>query len=556
MNIQFAPEHQPRRRVNIKVIGVGGAGGNAVNRMIENGLAEVDFFAVNTDGQALERSHAHQTLVIGNDLTRGLGAGGDPQIGRQAAEEDRETLRALVADADMVFVTAGMGGGTGTGAAPVVAEVAREAGALTVAVVSRPFLFEGFRRMEQAEAGLLALREHVDALLVIPNERLMEIDLPDGGMTEVFRVADNVLYEATRGISDIIAQHAVVNLDFADVRTVMKDSGAAIMGTGRATGEDRARVAAEQAIRSPLLEDVDIAGSRAVLVYLSAGSVGREDLGGAMGYIHDAAGPQAHVFFGFTNDEDLGDELRVTVIATGFAAAGDAAAASVATEGLIHGPRITEAPLTDAGDAASADAPHPESETSAVEEPEARESEVTAAGDPPAEDLAAEQVTREAGTMPRTEPDVAAPQQTAPEPPGEASPGEPVPSPEPAPEPARAAEPPPAMEAMPPPPEQQERHEKAATENLAALAAAAGGRERTIEPAPPAMPTAPAGPPADPDAPGQDASPTSRRFLDPVGSIPIDPGETTGQPRAGSRFRSSVLGDDKQRPAWERKYVD
>ncbi|MEZ4388448.1 MAG: cell division protein FtsZ [Candidatus Krumholzibacteriia bacterium] len=332
MNIHFAPEHH-ERRVRIKVVGVGGAGGNAVNRMVEAGLAEVDFYAVNTDGQALDTSRAHQTLVIGDQLTRGLGAGGDPNLGRLAAEEDRELLTSMVEDADMVFVTAGMGGGTGTGAAPIVAQVARESGALTVAVVTRPFLFEGRRRAEQAEAGLAALRDQVDALLVIPNERLMEIEVADIGMSEVFRVADNVLYEATRGISDIISQHAVVNLDFADVRTVMKDSGAAIMGTGRASGEARAAQAAETAINSPLLEDVDIRGSRAVLVYLTAGQVTRNDLSGAMNLIQDAAGTDAHIFFGFGNDESLGDDLQVTVIATGFpgARAGVAAVRTVAT---------------------------------------------------------------------------------------------------------------------------------------------------------------------------------------------------------------------------------
>jgi cell division protein FtsZ len=331
MNIHFAPEHH-ERRVRIKVIGVGGAGGNAVNRMVEAGLSEVDFYAVNTDGQALDTSRAHQTLVIGDELTRGLGAGGDPTLGRRAAEEDRALLAGMVEDADMVFVTAGMGGGTGTGAAPVVAQVARESGALTVAVVTRPFLFEGRRRAEQAEGGLEALRDHVDAMLVIPNERLMEIEVADIAMSEVFRVADNVLYEATRGISDIISQHAVVNLDFADVRTVMKDSGAAIMGTGRAAGQDRAAQAAEVAINSPLLENVDIAGSRAVLVYLTAGEVTRNDLAGAMNLVRDAAGTDAHIFFGFGNDQSLGDELLVTVIATGFPGAhGDQVARRPAT---------------------------------------------------------------------------------------------------------------------------------------------------------------------------------------------------------------------------------
>ena len=462
MNIHFAPDNNKQRRVNIKVVGVGGAGGNAVNRMIEAGLSEVDFYAVNTDGQALDTSRAHQTLVIGNDLTRGLGAGGDPAVGRAAAEEDRELLAAMVEDADMVFVTAGMGGGTGTGAAPVIAEVARKSGALTVAVVSRPFLFEGFHRMEQAETGLAALRDQVDALLVIPNERLMEIDLAEGGMTEVFRVADNVLYEATRGISDIIAQQAVVNLDFADVRTVMQDSGAAIMGTGRASGESRATKAAEQAVRSPLLEDVDIHGSRAVLVYITAAAVDRDDLRGAMGHIQQAAGADAHVFFGFANDESLGDDIQVTAIATGFPA------------GQTH-PETTASSMADVEPVAAA-----------------------------------------------TE--------------------EPVPEPTPEPEPVMTD---PVLEEVEPSAEiAAPESEPEPAESLAALAAAAGGQARRVES-------------VDVEMPSPAPSETSRRFLDPLGAVKLGGDEQPAQPTHSSqRFRSSVLGDDKLRPAWERKYVD
>jgi len=467
MNIHFAPDSTKKRRVNIKVVGVGGAGGNAVNRMIEAGLSEVDFYAVNTDGQALDTSRAHQTLVIGSELTRGLGAGGDPTVGRAAAEEDRELLAALVEDADMVFVTAGMGGGTGTGAAPVVAEVARKSGALTVAVVSRPFLFEGYQRMEQAEAGLAALRDQVDALLVIPNERLMEIDLADGGMTEVFRVADNVLYEATRGISDIIAQQAVVNLDFADVRTVMQDSGAAIMGTGRASGENRAIKAAEQAVRSPLLEDVDIHGSRAVLVYITAAAVDRDDLRGAMGHIQQAAGADAHIFFGFTNDESVGDDIQVTAIATGFPA------------GQTHAQGAA---------------------------------------------LVAESVAVEASPV-------------------LADAVEPEPVPESAPELELVVEPEPAV-AEPVPAEVEATAESVAAESLAALAAVAGGQARPVA----AVPA---------EEPAPEPSETSRRFLDPLGAVKLVGSDQSDRPtQASQRFRSSVLGDDKLRPAWERKYVD
>jgi len=507
MNIQFAPENR-ERRVQIKVVGVGGAGGNAVNRMIEAGLTEVDFFAVNTDAQALETSRAHQTLVIGSNLTRGLGAGGDPVTGRAAAEEDRELLAALVDGADMGFVTAGMGGGPGTGAAPVVAEVARQAGALTVAIVTRPFLFEGLCRMEQAEAGLAALREHTDALLVIPNERLMDIDVPDGGMTAVFRVADNVLYEATRGISDIIAQHAVVNLDFADVRTVMKDSGAAIMGTGRAAGPDRALVAAGQAISSPLLENVDIYGSRAVLVYLTARSVTREDLRGAMGHVQQAAGATAHIFFGFANDESLGEDLQVTVIATGFPVSESAPAPEL---------RRASAAATAGSPVARASEPAPET---IAERPEVPADVAPAA---PA-------WIAESAPLADTEPVFARAADPSPE-------SEPEREPEPGPESAAMPEP------LPEPIAATAVAEPVAEPAvaLAALAAAAGGRARLEDPAP-EQPT---------------GTETSRRFLDPLGSVSLrDQTPPPGAQPAAQRFRSTVLGDDKLRPAWERKYVD
>ncbi len=318
MNIQFADN--PERLANIKVLGIGGAGGNAVNRMIEAGLSGVEFHAINTDAQVLKDSKAHQVTAIGSRLTRGLGAGGNPEIGRKAAEEDREHLASIVDGADMVFVTAGMGGGTGTGAAPVVAEVAKAAGALTVAIVTKPFLFEGDVRRRQAEAGIAALREHVDTLIVIPNQRLLEVVSPTATMQEAFRTADDVLYQATRGIYEIISRPAVVNLDFADVRTVMQGMGVALVGTGTATGEERAIKAARAAVASPLLENVDIHGAQAVLVNLVGKQVTLMDTSGAMQHIQEAAGPQAHVIFGYGNDDSLGDELQVTVIATGFPA--------------------------------------------------------------------------------------------------------------------------------------------------------------------------------------------------------------------------------------------
>jgi cell division protein FtsZ len=303
---------------NIKVIGIGGAGGNAVNRMIDAGLSGVEFLAINTDIQALRQSLAHQTLQIGCQLTRGLGSGGDPRIGRKAIEEDQETLTDIIHGSDMVFVTAGMGGGTGTGSGPVVAKIARELGALTVGIVTKPFLFEGAVRMRQAEEGVTALKDAVDTLIIIPNERLLEVVPPSTSFQEAFRIADNVLYEATRGIYEIIARPNHVNLDFADVRTVMKDMGVALMGTGRAEGEDRAVVAAQAAISSPLLEDVNIYGAQGVLVNLLGAEIGIAEISAAMSHIQNAAGSQAHIIFGYGTDESLGDTLQVTVIATGF----------------------------------------------------------------------------------------------------------------------------------------------------------------------------------------------------------------------------------------------
>ena len=302
----------------IKVIGVGGAGGNAVNRMIEAGLVGVDFLALNTDLQALGMSKAQEVMQIGSLATRGLGSGGNPETGRKAVLEDEAAVRDAIGEADMVFVTAGMGGGTGTGAAPIVAKVARESGALTVGVVTKPFRFEGRVRMQQAEDGLAELREAVDTLIVIPNERLLEVAPETFSMMDAFVFADNVLYEATRGIHDIIMKPHQVNLDFADVRSVMAGMGVALMGAGKASGEDRAREAARQAISSPLLENVDISGAKGVLVNLTGGDIGLQETNTVMSLVQDAAGDQAHIIFGYGLDPELEDELQVTVIATGF----------------------------------------------------------------------------------------------------------------------------------------------------------------------------------------------------------------------------------------------
>ncbi len=319
-NMMFEFADEVRRLTDIRVAGVGGAGGNAVNRMITAGLSGVEFLSLNTDLQALAENHAHHNMQIGAELTEGLGSGGNPRIGQGAAEEDHDAIRESLKGANMVFVTAGMGGGTGTGAAPVVAEIARKLGALTVGIVTKPFVFEGHVRMAQAEAGIARMREVVDTLIVVPNQRLLEIVPPNTSMDEAFLIADQVLYEATRGIYEIISRHDTLNLDFADVCAVMRGMGVALMGTGRAAGENRALEAAKAAIKSPLLENLDIYGSKAVLVNMLGGQVGLHDTAEAMQFIQEAAGPEAHVIFGYGIDESLDDMLQVTVIATGFEA--------------------------------------------------------------------------------------------------------------------------------------------------------------------------------------------------------------------------------------------
>ena len=317
--MRFQLEEDKRLTV-LKVVGVGGAGGNAVNRMVNAGFGGVDFTALNTDLQVLRGSEAQQRIQIGAKITRGLGSGGDPRVGAEAAEESREVLRESLQGADMVFLTAGMGGGTGTGASPIVASIARESGALTVGIVTRPFFFEGDQRIAQAEKGLEELKKEVDTLLVIPNDKLLAITDENTPLLDAFSLADEVLCNATRGISDLITETGVVNLDFADVRSVMRDGGDAIMGTGIGSGKNAAEEAANMAIASPLLDNISVRGASGILVNITGSkSLSLQQVSKAATIINKEAGPGAHVFLGAVIDEKLSaDELRVTVIATGF----------------------------------------------------------------------------------------------------------------------------------------------------------------------------------------------------------------------------------------------
>ncbi len=328
----------------IKVVGIGGGGVNAVNRMIEVGLKGVEFIAINTDAQALLMSDADVKLDVGRELTRGLGAGADPEVGRQAAEDHREEIEEVLKGADMVFVTAGEGGGTGTGGAPVVANVARTLGALTIGVVTRPFTFEGRRRATQAEVGIEALRNEVDTLIVIPNDRLLAMTDRDISVLDAFRSADQVLLSGVQGITDLITTPGLINLDFADVKTVMSHAGSALMGIGRARGDDRAVVAAEQAIASPLLE-ASMDGAQGVLLNISGGSdLGLFEINAAAELVSDAAHPEANIIFGAVIDDALGDEVRVTVIAAGFDTVQDRRARTVAGARRSDGRPSTGAP--------------------------------------------------------------------------------------------------------------------------------------------------------------------------------------------------------------------
>jgi len=302
----------------IKVIGVGGAGNNAVNRMVEMGVNGVEFIAVNTDRQALALSKAPTRIQIGEKITRCLGAGGDPLIGEKAAEESREEIANVLKGADMVFVTAGMGGGTGTGAAPVVAQIAKEMGILTVGVVTKPFSFEGKKRMQSAERGVTSLKEKVDTLVAIPNDRLLQVAERKTSVIEAFTMSDEVLRQGVQGISDLIAVPGLINLDFADVKTIMYDTGMAHMGIGRATGENRAEEAAKQAINSPLLES-SIEGARGVLLNITGGrDLGIFEVNTAAELVQKSIDQEANIIFGAVIDESMGDEISVTVIATGF----------------------------------------------------------------------------------------------------------------------------------------------------------------------------------------------------------------------------------------------
>ena len=303
----------------IKVVGVGGAGGNAINRMIASGMHGVEFIAINTDGQVLETSTADITLCIGDSITHGLGAGAKPELGRQAIEADRENVGEKLMDTDLVFITAGMGGGTGTGAAPIVAEIAREQGALTVGIVTEPFEFEGAPRMRNATNGIAELLDRVDTLIVIKNQRLLSICSRDTTLEEAFLRADEVLLQATRGIADLITIPGMINLDFMDVKTIITEGGDAIMGVGTHRGENRALEAAKKAIKSPLLEDVSIEGAKGVLINISSGSnLTLFEVNEATSVVHEAAGQEANIIFGTVIDDGLIDEIRVTVIATGF----------------------------------------------------------------------------------------------------------------------------------------------------------------------------------------------------------------------------------------------
>jgi len=302
----------------IKVIGVGGAGNNAVNRMIEAGIKNVDFIAVNTDRQALNTSRAPSKIQIGEKLTRGLGAGANPEIGSQAADESKAEIAEVLKGADMVFVTAGMGGGTGTGAAPIVAQTAKEMGILTIGVVTKPFTFEGKKRLAQAEKGIANLNGKVDTLVVIPNDKLLQVIDRKTSIIDAFKMADDVLRQGVQGISDLISVPGLINLDFADVKTIMLDRGMAHMGIGSASGENRAEDAAKQAIQSPLLE-TSIEGAKGVIINITGGSnVGLHEANTAAELVQRSADPEANIIFGTVTDDTMGDEIRITVIATGF----------------------------------------------------------------------------------------------------------------------------------------------------------------------------------------------------------------------------------------------
>ena len=361
----FGMDMGPDSVVNIKVIGVGGGGNNVVNRMVRTGTKGVDFIAVNTDKQALAVSAATYKIQIGEKLTNGQGAGSNPEVGRKSAEENRTQISKALEDADMVFITAGMGGGTGTGAAPIVADIAKEMGILTVGVVTKPFRFEGMRRMKQAEGGIEELRCKVDSLVIIPNERLKLATDQKITMLNAFEIADDVLQQAVQSISDLIKNTGFINLDFADVTAVMKDAGRAHMGVGRAAGKSKAEEAAKMAISSPLLE-TSINGAKGVLINVTGSmDIGLEEVETAANLVQEAAHPEANIIFGAAFDDTLEDELRVTVIATGFDEKEEAAAAPAAD--------MSQKPFSQAGDRVKESqqaAPQGEASAAPVVEPE------------------------------------------------------------------------------------------------------------------------------------------------------------------------------------------
>ena len=325
-------DNSPQHAV-IKVIGVGGGGGNAVQHMVDKQIDGVDFICANTDAQALQRMNSGTLLQLGNDVTKGLGAGANPERGKQAAIEDKELLRESLEGADMVFITAGMGGGTGTGAAPIVAQIARELGILTVAVVTKPFPFEGKKRMNIAEQGIAELSEYVDSLITVPNEKLLSIMGQDTPLLQAFSTVDDVLLGAVQGIADLIIRPGMINVDFADVRTVMSEMGMAMMGSGLAQGDNRAIEAAEAAVRSPLLEDIDISGARGLLVNIAAGlDITLTEFSQVGSTVEDFASENATVVIGTVIDPEMGDEMRVTVVATGLGLDEDQKSAELQTE--------------------------------------------------------------------------------------------------------------------------------------------------------------------------------------------------------------------------------
>ena len=325
-------DNSPQHAV-IKVIGVGGGGGNAVQHMVDKQIDGVDFICANTDAQALQRMNSGTLLQLGNDVTKGLGAGANPERGKQAAIEDKELLRESLEGADMVFITAGMGGGTGTGAAPIVAQIARELGILTVAVVTKPFPFEGNKRMNIAEQGIAELSEYVDSLITVPNEKLLSIMGQDTPLLQAFSTVDDVLLGAVQGIADLIIRPGMINVDFADVRTVMSEMGMAMMGSGLAQGDNRAIEAAEAAVRSPLLEDIDISGARGLLVNIAAGlDITLTEFSQVGSTVEDFASENATVVIGTVIDPEMGDEMRVTVVATGLGLDEDQKSAELQTE--------------------------------------------------------------------------------------------------------------------------------------------------------------------------------------------------------------------------------